>query len=224
MIVEQYVHTLIPQDAQFCPSPEQLTRFVDGLSKLGAAPLDAEFRIIRPSGRVRSFTDPLTGEIRTIPRKETIALDGAANLDRIISALDQYVFAMEGHGPPSLPAFPLYVNGAPFEDTYGFSVHCCVEAKPVSISDLGDEEARSDVPFFGQPCGEQRGNALLRHPLTSVPIEVANASSARFWIEFEFGKWLLPKIGDSLDILNPAIAHLASQCFGVTFTQGFHHF
>jgi hypothetical protein len=224
MIVEQYVHTLIPQDAQFCPRPQQVRHFVDGLSKLGAAPLNAEFKIGKPSGRVRSFTDPLTGEIRTIPGKEIIALNGAANLNRIVSTLDQYVLAMEGHGPPTLPAFPLYLNGAPFADTYGFSVHCCVEAEPVSMSDLGGEEAGYDVPFFGKPCGKRRGTALFRHPLTSVLIEVTNASCARFWVEFEFGKWLLPKIDHWLDILDPAIADLANQCFGLAFAQGFHHF
>ena len=41
MIVEQYVHTLIPQDAQFCPKAEQVSRFVKGLTNLGAAPLDS---------------------------------------------------------------------------------------------------------------------------------------------------------------------------------------
>lgn len=224
MIVEQYVHTLIPQDSQFCPNPEQVRRFVDELSKLRATPLDAKFKILKPSGRVRSFTDPLTGEIRTIPGKEIVALDSAATLDQIVSTLDQYVVAMDGQGPPTVPAFPLYVNGAPFTDSYDFSVHWCVEAEPVSMSDLGDEETGQDVPFFGEPCPKRNGTALFRHPLTNELIEVANASCARFWIEFEFGKWLLPKIGDSLNILDPAIADLAPQCFGPRFAQGFHHF
>ncbi|SRR6266436_1879859 len=224
MIVEQYVHTLIPQDTQFCPKPEQVSRFVDSLTKLGAAPLDAELKILKPSGRVRSFTDPLTGEIRTIPGKEIIALDSAANLGRTISTLEQYVLVMEGHGPPTLPAFPLYVDGIPFTETYSFSVQCCVEAEPVSMSDLGDEESGDDAPSFGTPCAKQSGNGLFRHPLTSAPIEVANASCARFWVEFEFGKWLLPKIDDSLNIVDPAITGAANQCFGLTFAQGFHHF
>jgi hypothetical protein len=224
MIVEQYVHTLIPQDVQFCPNPEQVSRFVDGLTKLGAAPLDAKLKILKPSGRVRSFTDPLTGGIRTIPGKEIVALDSAANLGGIISALDQYVLAMEGHGPPTLPAFPLYVNGAHFANNYAFSVHCCVEAGPVSMSDLGDEPSGNEVPVFGESCRKQSGTGLFRHPITSALIEVANASCDRFWIEFEFGKWLLPKIDDSLNILNPAITGLANECFGLVFAQGFHHF
>lgn len=224
MIVEQYVHTLIPQNAQFWPKPEQVSRFVDGLTLLGAAPLTAELKILKPSGRVRSFTDPLTGEMRTIPSKEIIALDNAANLGRVISTLDQYVLAIEGQGPPTVPAFPLYVNGALFADTYGFSVHCCVEAEPVSMSDLGDEETGCDELFFGKPYRKQSGPALFRHPRTSVLIEVANAGCARFWVEFEFGKWLPPKIDDSLNILDPAITDLANQCFGLAFAQGFHHY
>ena len=71
-----HVHTLISQDAQFCPMPDQVRRFVDGLSRLGAAPPNAELKVVKPSGGVRSFTDPLTGEIRTIPDREFIPLDG----------------------------------------------------------------------------------------------------------------------------------------------------
>jgi hypothetical protein len=224
MIVEQYVHTLIPQDAEFCPKPEQVSRFVDGLTKLRAAPLEAQLKILKPSGRVRSFTDPLTGEIRTIPAKEIIALDGVASLGRVISTLDQYVLAMEGHGPPTLPAFPLYVSGAHFADTYAYSVHCCLEAGPVSMCDLGDEQNDKEVPVFGEPCPKESGTGFFRHPITSALIEVENASWARFWIEFEFGKWLLPKIDDSLNILNPEITSLANECFGLVFVQGFHHF
>jgi hypothetical protein len=225
MTVEQYVHTLIPHDAQFCPKPEQVKRFIDGLSKLGAAPLDAEFKIVKPSGRHRSGTHPLTGETITIPGKEIIAVDSSANISRIVSTLDQYEVAMDGQGPPSLPAFPLYdVNEAPSAGTYGFIVRCCVEAQPVSMSNLGDEETGYDVPFFGGPCRKQSETALFRHPLTNVLMEVPNASCARFWVEFEFGRWLLPKIDDSLEILDPAITDLANQCFGLEFAQGFHHF
>ena len=46
----------------------------------------------------------------------------------------------------------------------------------------------------------------LRCFVTLSPIvlmEVANASCGGFWIEFEFGRWLLPKIDDSLEILDP---------------------
>jgi len=226
MIVEQYVHTLIPHDPEFCPKREQVSRFVDDLARLWAAPLDADLTVLKPSGRVRSFRNPFTGETTTIPAKDSVPLDSTAELGRIIGTLDEYVVAMDGQGPPTLPAFPLYVNGVPFADgdTYGFSVRCCVEAQPVSMSNLDDEETEHDLPFFGEPCRKRSGSALFRHPLTSVLLEVANASCARFWVEFEFGRWLLPKIDDSLEILDPAITGLANRCFGLEFAQGFHHF
>jgi len=43
-------------------------------------------------------------------------------------------------------------------------------------------------------------------------------------VEFEFGKWLLPKIDDSLNVLNPSIAAMADQAFSTTLKQGFHSF
>ena len=106
MIVEQYVHTLIPHDPQFCPRREQVSRFVDGLARLGAAPLDADVKVLKPSGRVRSFTNPFTGETKTIPAKDTVPLDSTADLGRIIGTLDEYIVALEGHGPPTLLPSP----------------------------------------------------------------------------------------------------------------------
>ncbi len=51
-------------------------------------------------------------------------------------------------------------------------------------------------------------------------IKVPKAVCARFWIEFKFGNWLIPKIDNSLDLLSPSIPMLANQSFGLGFAQG----
>jgi len=53
-IFEQYLHTLIPGTPTFAPTPEQVIHFADGLSALGAEPLNHRLILIRPSGRVRT--------------------------------------------------------------------------------------------------------------------------------------------------------------------------
>lgn len=88
------------------------------------------------------------------------------------------------------------------------------------MSCLGDEQTGKEVPFFGEPCLRQ--DATFRHPVTGELIEVANAGCSRFWVEFEFGKWLLPKINTSLNILDPSIAAMAQESFSTAFAQGFH--
>jgi hypothetical protein len=51
-------------------------------------------------------------------------------------------------------------------------------------------------------------------------IEVPNAGSARFWIEFEFGKFIYPKIEKRLEILSPLLVETAEECFQAEFVQG----
>jgi hypothetical protein len=219
---EQYVHTLIPNEAQFVPKPEQVIRFLDGLSALGAAPLNPKLTVMRPSGRVRSFMNPLTGETKSIPANDRVNLESTTDLAPIIEALPQYSVVLDGQGPPRLSPFPLYSNDALFTQKYGFIVCCRLRAEPVSMSDPGEERTGSEVPFFGKPCATDDATGLFHHPVTGNLIKVANAGCARFWLELEFGKWLLPKIDDSLAILNPAIVTLAGESFALEFAQGLH--
>lgn len=219
---EQYLHTIIPTDPGFVPTPEQIAKFFDGIFALGAEPVNWKLLFVRPSGRVREFKNPLTGEVKSMPVNDRLPVERPTDLASVIAASQQYFVSLEGEGPPRTPAFPLYFEDAPFTKTYGFIVRCRLMPEPVSMSCLGDEQTSEEVPFFGQPSS--RRDALFRHPTSGELIEVPNAGSARFWIEFEFGKWLLPKIDDSLNILNPPIAALAEGAFLLTFKQGFHSF
>ena len=200
-MAEQYLHTLIPPDANFVPSPEQVKHFIDALSRLGAEPMNDRLILVKPSGRLRTFKDPMTGETCSIPANERAVLESTADLPSAIGTLQEYFVAMDGDGPPrECQLLPLYFEDAPFSETYGFAVRCCLKPERVSMSCLADNQAGGDVPLFGQPCVNQ--DALFRHPATGVLIEVSNVGSARFWVEFEFGKWLMPKIGGSLNILD----------------------
>lgn len=221
-MAEQYLHTLIPSDANFVPRPEQVKHFIDALSRLGAEPLNSTLILVKPSGRLRTFTDPITGEPRSIPGNERVVLESTADLPPAIGTLREYLVAVDGDGPPRVPAFPLYLEDAPFTETYGFAVRCCLKSERVSMSCLADDQTGSDVPIFGEPCSKQ--DALFQHPATGELIEVANVGSARFWVEFEFGKWLMPKIGSSLNILDPSILATADHAFSTHFTQGFYLF
>jgi hypothetical protein len=54
---EQYIHTLIAGRVDFAPQPHQVPDFLNDLVKLGASPLQAKLRVMKPSGRfARSST------------------------------------------------------------------------------------------------------------------------------------------------------------------------
>ncbi len=225
MILEQYLHTLISSDPDFSPTPEQVAQFLKGLSALGAAPLNPTLLVLKHSGRFRSFKNPVTGESKSIPAYDRVVLQSNSEVASAIGLAQQYFVSLDGQGPPNIPPFPLYdLEGSAFTEDYGLIVRCCLRPEPVSMSDLGDQRTVSERPRFGEVCAPHNTTGLFSHPVTNQVIEVPNAGCARFWVEFEFGKWLLPKIENSLEILDPTIARLATGTLGVTFVQGFHHF
>jgi hypothetical protein len=135
---------------QFSPTSERVIRFLDGLSALGAAPLNPELMVLKSSGRLRSFIDPLTGETKSFPANDRVPLMSSAELAATIAALQQYYIALEGQGPPRLRPFPLYSNNALFTGSYSFTLGCCLRAEAVSMSDLGDEQTENEEPSFGE--------------------------------------------------------------------------
>jgi hypothetical protein len=215
---EQYVHLLISKESEFAPSAEQVIGFCDGLGRQSASPLNAKRFFLKPTGRVRTFTDPLTGAKKSFPANDRIVFESTSDLVPLIGTLQQYAVMLDGEGPPPLSPFPLYFNDFPFTENYGYAVRCVVRPKPVSMSDVSAEEISS----FGEPCGTDGRAGLFRHPVSNELIEVEGAGCARFWIEFEFGKWLLPQINHSLAILDSRIVALASASFGLEFSQGIH--
>ena len=72
---------------------------------------------------------------------------------------------------------------------------------------------------FGDPNSPIQSTGVFTQPWTGERVEVAEAGSARFWIEFEFGKWLLPKMNDSFDVLRPELMTAIQSCFGMRFVQ-----
>jgi hypothetical protein len=225
MIIEQYVHTLIPSDPHFVPDPEQVARLLDGLTALGAAPLNPEPLLHRPSGRLRSFRDPLTGETRSFPENDRLKLASNKDVAAALGDLPQYSVSLKGQGPPKLPPFPLYSGDSLFSSNYSFTIGCHLRDRLVSMSDMGHDQAAQNLAAFGQPCEAPGATAaFFRHPLSDELLEVANAGCARFWVEFEFGKWLLPRIDNALNIIEPSITQLAAESFGVPFAQGFHQY
>jgi hypothetical protein len=94
-----------------------------------------------------------------------------------------------------------------FKGTYAYEICCRVRKEPVSTS-------------FGKPCPAESRTGIFHHPATGAIIETAATACARFWIEFHFGKWLLPKIGNHLNLIQPSILKNVTQTFGLPFAQG----
>jgi hypothetical protein len=212
---EQYSHLLIPHSVDFVPRPNQIAEFIYALVKLDTAPRAAKYRIAKPSGTFRKGLSPLTGDEILIPRREFSTVESPSELETQLTGLGDYIAFVSGHGPSGVPPFKLYaVTGSQeseFNEVYGYEVRLCLRETAVSTNEM---------PEFGSPCSTKAQHGIFSHPRTKSRIEVPHAACARFWIEFEFGKWLFPKIDKSLDLIHPSILESAIDIFGAEFAQG----
>ncbi len=211
---KQYSHLLIPA-RDFAPHPKRAADFLERLITLNSAPLGATLRVGKLSGTFRAGLDPLTGEKIFIPKRDFAALESISEIESQVAGLEDYDVLMSGQGPAKIAPFTLYtVSGSAeseFKGAYAYEVSCHLRAEVVSTC---------ETPPLDRPGTSGQRNGIFRHPQTGGTIEVTNAACARFWIEFQFGKWLSPKIDRSLDLLRPSILASAVDVFGTGFAQG----
>ena len=218
-MAEQYSHTLIPRDHSFVPSPTQVQEFFSAILALGVIPANQSIVLRTPSGKTREFPNPnpFTGERIIIELKDHKRLASVSEIADSVAKLTDYEIEVSGEGKPTLP--PISVE---FEENYFVGVTLFVSSKLISTSDYHQEsgEERNAVPY-GKPCENIVATGLFNDPHTNQLIEVAGEGCARFWTQFELGKFLFPKIADgNLEILNPAVAKAAKAIFGASFVQG----
>lgn len=208
--MEQYVHLLIPKQPEFVPSAERVGDFVSALAEMGAAPQQCRLALSWPSGRKRTFVDPVKGVARTFPILDVVPVAWEEVAEEI-QGLEQYTVSLIGSGPARLEWFELYGEaGSRWKESYAAQVRVQMRPEPVSMS-----KWESAWPFGGEPGPGRTG--VFANPWTGEDVEVADAASAQFWVEFEVGKGLAPRsVGD----LNPAIVDAARRVFGVEFGQG----
>lgn len=227
-----YTHTLIAAQPDYSPEPQQITEFFNALVRIGSAPLEPRYALGRFTGELRTGRDPRTGEPISIPLRRLVRLETAAEIETSLRGADDYNVAIHGKGPPSNPPFPVFTVGnsqgsteaAPYLGEYDYLVGCCARPQPVSMSDWHAEiaPAPGDVSPFESPCRAQDGKRVFHNPYTAELVEAPDAACSRFWIEFECGKLLLPKIEDSFELLASPIVDAARELFRVPFVQGCH--
>jgi hypothetical protein len=214
----EYTHTLIPDELDLNPDPRQVAAFLASLGTMGAAPLQPAISVSKLSGEVRSLTNPFTGKTEARATRKAETVGDLSELPAALRGLDDYSVTISGKGPPEVPALAF-----DFGRKYDFLIHCCLRDEVVSTSDWHDEvPIKRKVEFFGRPCNSGDRLGIFHNPKTLEVIEVPKAGCARFWIEFEYGKMLFPRIEDNLQLIEPLIVHAAEREFDSKFVQGCH--
>ena len=232
--METYIHTLIAVDPEFVPQPSQVVDFLawittqGGLDTKSPTAFQPGFHVIKPSTTMRKYHDPWTGEIREMPGSDRVRCDGADAISSAVEGLQHYGASASGNWNQGKEPLALFTpDEKPFAEVYYGRVACELRECPVSMSsvdlDMGAHFANEATPF-GEPCDSVKDFRLYSNPWTGNRIEAHGASCARFWIEFQSGDFLLPKIDGPFEVMNPAFVAKAEQCFGVKFVQGWTYY
>lgn len=228
--MEQYIHTLIAADSAYVPQPAKIAEFFSLLATLGFEMVrDASrslpgLRVMKPGTRTRVGWNSVTSEVFAIvPVHDQISVDRPHDIPALIEGLREYRVSGSGEWPAGCaPIYLFKSDKTPFEETAFCEVSCNVSPAPVSTSSWDSEAGPNvrNVPAFGEPCMGRATVGIFPNPWTGEVIEVQNAGCARFWIEFEFGKFLYPEIQDNLEVLKSSLVHVAMDCFHIEFNQG----
>lgn len=212
---EQYQHLLIAEVDQFVPTSQMVSSFLSDLIDGGFLPTPVELVLRVPTGEVRRFTNPFTGEIDLVPRKAHHKLDRVSEIAVQAGRLRDYEAVASGFGTPLLAALPVSTD-----DPYFLGVTCRVSSLLRSTSHFVPADPGRGQLAFASPIEDSIDSGVFTNPHDGSSIEVQNAGCARFWIEIELGKFMFPEIHDSLELLHPGIVSAAERIFGVRFAQG----
>jgi len=227
--MEQYIHILIAINPEYVPNPSQIAEFFDALVGPFSFRIIRDgrwqpgLRIMKPGGRTRTGRNGFTGETFTIPVPDQVMIESTNEISKLIDGLEEYRVAASGEWSlETAPLVLLNTDKTPFKENPICDVSCNIRPAPVSTS-AWDEEAGPNVrsvPEFGTPWNGEGTIGVFPNPWTGEVIEVPNAACARFWIEFEFGKFIYPKIEKSLEVFSPTLVRMAEECFQANLVQG----
>lgn len=218
-MVEQYAHTLIARPIDFTPSSQQLhdcvAELIEIIPLLG--PLEFDLRTV--SG-YRDVVNPFTGQSAKYPNVEhrnlTLAeLAGAAH------NLPDFEVAFGKNVRSQVTLLPM-PKDTPQQYWLGVKIVVSSEVRSMSDTYNGFEPPLIQMPQFGAVSARHSPIGYFSNLHNGSIVEVEDAGSARFWIEFELGKFLFPPFDCSLELLNPNVVAMIERVFGVSFVQGCH--
>ena len=223
--MEQYIHTLISVGSESRPQSAQIASFLDQLV--------TQFKFVPISGqrwlpglyvdRRQWGTSRWTGERISVSESERSILSKFEDIAAAIEGTEHCTVAQSGQWLGEDRPVDLFgTDGVAFVKDYLCTLRCELRPEAVSTSawDLEAGPNLRDVPIFGSECKNATGHGVFPNPWTGDVIEVAGAGCSRFWIEFEFGKFIYPKVTNNIDVMNPAIVLAAERSFGTKFAQG----
>jgi hypothetical protein len=234
-----YTHMLIPTLPHFRPGVDDVVQFLNRMIGNGHV-ADNPTIEVAPVSKVKPVTrqmrNPFTGESIDIrsPSWKTerrIQLSETSQIAGECVNQPEFDVSIGGMGMPLAPPLAVGLSTGPhtwnaMDSRYHLEVRCRVRANIVRLSAIQSEEdlhklRRVDLslPRFGEDCSADERDGLFVHPECGA-IRIPNAGCGMFWIEFNYGKFIFPRVKDGgIDVLAGPVLNLARTTFDCEFIQ-----
>lgn len=226
--MEQYVQLLIPADTQFAPKPEQISGFLQLVIDLFGCRIDCNrsyihaLRILKlmSKAEINAAIEAQSGPVKTFPLLETLKLKEISEIPLRTETLSRFsvnasVIWSGGEPPITIPS-ALWPKST---ESLSGSISLEVHPESVMTSNVWYQDGEWVLSRFRDPVDEPQSVGAFTHPLSRRNIEIDDAGSARFWLEFDFGEWIVPHLPEDFSLLNPPLVGLAESHFGVKMSQ-----
>jgi len=232
-----YRHLLVPISAQFRPDAATVGRFLRQVVEAGYLGDDYQVvyqQVLKGIPRPREMRNPITGEtIRWPGRSRQYAapqpLGEPEEVATTSSMAAEYDVAIASEGIPFRRALDIgSVEQGPwrrFERPCHLEIRCRVRSHVVRLYDLRSADelnrppdfANPTPPMFDEDCSADENDGLFVHPEAGV-LRIAGAGCASFWVEFNYGKFVFPRLEDrGVELLDRRIVLLARDALGTDF-------
>lgn len=237
---EYYTQFLIPVSPEYRPEPGAVAEFVQGMINNGNVPSPSKIsfsRVTKQEGRVRPIRNAVTGEtihMRAPSRRseQSKILFAASQIVEHAGNEREYDVAISGQALAAVPPCAVgYVENdiwKPMAGLYKLEICCQVRGDIVRLYYLESEEDLDKPmnmdfakyrPRFGEDCSADEREGIFVHPELGA-FRIPNAGCGRFWISFNFGKFLFPLLKDeTVNVLDNSVVSLARKVFGCDFVQ-----
>jgi hypothetical protein len=233
-----YQHRLIPVSSEHRPEAAQVATFLQGIVDKGHVADDARIRfsrVVNNDASPRQIHNAFTNETIQVqaPSRKIEAPTAVTSFSEISALADreaEYDVLVEGDGQPRHPPCHVgHIDGGiwrPMEGPYHLEIRCRVRRRVVRLYSLespDDLHKPLDISKFrsrfDEDCEVEERDGLFVHPEVGA-LWISHAGCGTFWIEFQYGKWLFPRLrGNRVQLLDKSLIKFAESTFGTAFVE-----
>ena len=222
--MEQYIQMLIPAEPNFAPAPVQIAAYFEMLAESWKYEITWDLPYIHG---LRVFKHVSKTEVEEsvkatgmFPNLEQFRLKGIDGIPQAMEGLASCTVAASGNFRRECSPIKIVESAWPGSSKSLYcGLGCDLRPTPVLLSNWWTDGDHAGLMQFGEPTDSAQKVGIFTHPISRRNEEIPATGSARFWINFDFGEWLLPYMPEDFGLLDYAFIRATEDHFGVRMAQ-----